>query len=366
MKVRFFDPAKGYLRIRGQINNAITSVLERGDLILRRDVEEFEKKLCNFLGSKYAVGVNSGTDALIIALRALGIGNGDEVITVSNTFKATITAIKAVGATPVFVDIGRDYLMDIDEVPKKITRKTKAIIPVHLSGDVCNLIKLKEVIRQSGQDIKIIEDAAQALGAKFDDIDDKNALFAGTYGDIGCFSFYPAKILGAYGDAGALVTDNEEIYKWAKNYRNHCKDEPGEDGMNSRLDNIQASVLNVKFDYLNDFLDRREEVATMYDKAFEDVSINLPVMRWGRVWQDYIIRARERDALKDFLSLHGIETMVPPILPHEELYPEIKLKRSEEYNKEYLRLPCNPEITNEEVEFVIKVLRKFYDEESMR
>lgn len=350
MRVRFFDPGKAYLAHKEEFDSEIQRVLTAGDLILRKDVENFETNLSSYLGVRYAVGLNSGTDALELALRALQIGRGDEVITVSNTFKATITSIMKVGAKPVLVDIGEDYLMDLDQLESRIGIKTRAIIPVHLSGDVCRMSLLTGM---AGRNIDIIEDAAQAIGAS--SFDNK----AGNWGTIGCFSFYPAKILGSFGDAGALVTREKNIADWVRNYRNHCKDIPGEDGMNSRLDNLQAAVLNVKLKYLDGYIKRRKVVADWYTLSFSgNPHIVCPTVR--DVYQDYIIRIEARDALFDYLAKNEIETMKTPVLPHIELDLPFKLPKTEKYNKQFLRLPCNPELTDEQVHFVVEKVNEFY------
>ncbi len=352
--VRFFNPALTYRKIKPEIDAAIHDVLSRGDLILRKDVDEFEESLANYVGTTYAVGLNSGTDALLLSLKALDIKAGDEVITVSNTFKATVTAIKAVGARPVLIDIGDDYLMDPRKIHDALTPRTRAIIPVHLSGDVCDMQMLSEAII-SRPDVQVIEDAAQALGGEF------MGRKAGSFGVTGCFSFYPAKILGSFGDAGAITTNDKDVYEWVKNYRNHCKDTPGEDGMNSRLDNLQAAVLNVRFKYMSEILNKRHSVAERYSNGLRNTPLVLPVERPGRVWQDYIVRSEERNVLSSFLKMNSIETMIPPTLPHQELNIPAVLPKSEKYNEQYLRLPCNPEMTDEEVSTVIQKINEFYE-----
>ena len=351
--VKFIDYKKDYLRFRKEYDQAWKAVNMRGDLILRSDVKKFEQRLAKFLGVKYAVALNSGTDALELALRALKIGQGDEVITVSNTFKATITAIRKVGAIPVLVDIGEDYLMDVSKIKDALTDRTKAIIPVHLSGDTCDMPAINDFAIQNN--LKVIEDSAQALGAKIGNFK------AGHWGEIGCFSFYPAKLLGAKGDAGALVTDSQEIADWVRNYRNHCKDLSGEDGINSRMDNLQAALLNVKIKYIKEILHKRKKIAWMYNAGLRLIDkIILPKEKRDKVWQDYVIRAENRDRLYKFLKNKGIETMKSPILPHIELNLSFKLPKTEEYNEQFLRLPCNENLENKEIEEVIKQIKRFY------
>lgn len=347
--IRFFDPYKQYLRYKGEIDDAMQDTLERGDLILRQDVEEFEKNLAEYVGTDYAVGLNSGTDALFLSLKFLGIKEGDQVITVGHTFHATVEAIHNCGATPVLVNIKEDGMMDVNEVLSKINPYTKAIIPVHLMGDMVDMKALTE-----GTDLPIIEDACQALGA---DIDGKKA---GAWGWVGCFSFYPAKILGCFGDGGAVTTNDEEFANELKDMRNHYKYNPGKWGFNSRLDNIQASILNVKIQYLNDMLDRRNEIAFMYDDGLVNNGfLDIPTRRKGRVYQDYIIRTDKRDELAEHLKALDIETMkndyhFPDDLPKPE--------KTVELEKQTLRLPCNDVVTDEEVQEIIILINDFYRE----
>ena len=204
-KIPFVNYPLQYRNLEEEISKAIKDVLNRGDLILRKDVEEFEKNLASFLGVKYAVGVNSCTDAMILSLKAAGIKEEDEVITVSHTFFATIEAIVHCGAKPILIDVNEDFLMDADKIEKAITPKTRAIMPVHLNGRVCGMDKIMEIAEKNN--LIIIEDAAQALGAMFENKK------AGSFGLAGCFSFYPAKLLGAFGDAGAVVTNDETIFE---------------------------------------------------------------------------------------------------------------------------------------------------------
>jgi dTDP-4-amino-4,6-dideoxygalactose transaminase len=325
-KVRFFNPGLGYLKIRSEILREIDRVLKAGDLILRKDVETFEKNLADYVGTKYAVGLNSCTDALYLALRALKIGPGNKVAVPSRTFVATAQVVVQVGATPVFFDIDGSISDDFD-----------AIIPVHIEGQLMPIMP----------DWKnVIEDAAQALGAV------KNPISSAQ-----CWSFYPAKILGAYGDAGALTTDDEEIYRYVKDCRNHFKDDARDWGVNSRMDNLQAAILNVKFKYLPEILARRQEIAERYLDGLKD-SVGLPLDIEGRVWQDFIVRVQPkllRDELYDYLKMQGVET-----LKNNYPFPVEKLPQAQLYEDETLRLPCNENITDEEVDFVIKTIQEFY------
>ena len=326
--IKFIDFTKFYKGIRKEILKEIDRVLLAGELILRRDVEKFEKKLAKFVGIKYCVGLNSGTDALFLSLKAAGIKEGDEVITSNYTFIATHEAIVNCGAKLVLVDFNEDFLIDVNKIEEKITDKTKAIIPVYIAGAICNLDKIMEIAQK--HNLIVIEDACQALGAK--------GLGRGL---TTCFSHYPAKILGALGDAGSVCTNNQEIADKIRLLRNHCG---GNDyGYNSRLDNVQAAILNIKFKYLKGWLKRRKEIARMYDKGLKDIQgINLPIKR--NCYQDYIITAEKRDDLKDFLAKKGIETLIG------------KYNLSSKEGND-LRLPCNPDLANEEVLEVIKQIK---------
>jgi dTDP-4-amino-4,6-dideoxygalactose transaminase len=347
--IRFFNPGASYLEMKEQIDSEMQRVLSAGDLILRDDVEKFEKSLADYVGTKYAVALNSCTDALYLSLRALHVGYGDEVLVPSRTFVATAQVVVQVGANPVFYD--RDDILHI-------TEKTRAIIPVHIEGEidsVFNKIDPKKMpLNKVGQKIYMVEDAAQALGASW------NGKMAGSFGEAGCFSFYPAKILGAYGDAGALTTNNEELYKWIKGARNHFKEDASDWGVNSRMDNLQAAILNVKFPLLQSALQRRKEIAEMYDFMLCTVKgLHLPPHTKGRVWQDYIVRTTLRNKLYEYLKKVGIETM-----KNNYPFPVPKLPLAQAYEDETLRLPCNETINDENVKQVVIEIRGFFDEKT--
>ena len=346
MKVRFFNPGSSYLRHRNEYLENIDRVLTNGDLILRDDVSTFEKRMAEYLGVKYFVALNSCTDALYLALRALKVGPGDEVLVPSRTFVASAQVIVQVGATPVYYDLDGEL---------KITDKTKAIIPVHIEGEMDKNFD-SIFMKATEHDLYVIEDAAQALGAVY------MGRMAGSMGTAGCFSFYPAKILGAYGDAGGLATNDEAMYEYVKGARNHFKEDARDWGVNSRLDNLQAAILNIKLDELSDNLNTRRVIAIKYsDELLGEVldgKLELPPHTEGRVWQDYIVRCRskeERDALFTFLKENGVETM-----KNNYPFPVPKLPLAQKYEDETLRLPCNQELTMEEVDYVISKIKEFY------
>jgi len=365
MKIPFVNYKIQYQHLKEEINEVINQTLTEGNLILREDVEKFERNLTSFVGTKYAVGLSSGTDALFLSLKAAGIGPGDEVIVASHTFVASIAAIVHTGAKPVLVDVKDDFTLDVNQLEKVITDKTKAIIPVHLNGRVCEMDRIMEVAQK--YNLIVIEDAAQALGAKY------KGKMAGSFGLTGCFSFYPAKILGSYGDAGAIATNNEEIAEKVRLLRSHGQKTKTEIvcyGWTARLDNLQAAVLNVKFKYLPEWIRRRREIAEIYHKGLKDVSqIKLPPApdsdkRYFDVYQNYVIRAEKRDELKSYLEKQGVETLIKDPIPNHWQKAlnlmHFQLPLTEQLAKEVISLPMYPELTQGQIEYVIKCVKEFY------
>lgn len=363
-RISFVGYKLQYQNLKSEIDSAMQDVLSRGDLIMRKDCDEFEGRLAEFVGTKYAIGLNSGTDALFLSLLALGIGRGDEVITVSHTFVASIAAIAQAGATPVLIEVGEDFEMDVDKLEEAITDKTKAIIPVHYNGRMADMDKIMEIAKK--HNLHVIEDAAQGLGSSI------NGKKAGSIGITGCFSFYPAKILGCFGDGGGLTTNNEEIYEKIKLLRDHGQKTKTElvcFGWNSRLDNLQAAVLNVKMDHLNDWLKRRREIAKMYNeglKGMKEVKTPFGFESENRydVFQNYVLRAEKRDELFSYLKENGVETLIKdPVANH--LQPELKLSHfnlpfSAQLAKEVISLPMYPELTDEQIQYIISYIKRFY------
>jgi len=367
-KVPFVNYPEHYRRIWDEVMNAITEALSKGDLILRDQLRQFEENIASFIGVKHAIGVNSGTDALYLSLKAAGVCQGDEVITVAHTFVATVSVIVQCGAKPVLVDVGEDMNMDVNQVEKKITSKTKAIIPVHLNGRMCDMARLREIATK--YDLLIIEDAAQALGATFE------GKKAGSFGLTGCFSFYPAKMLGAAGDGGIAVTNDEEIAEKIRLLRDHGYQRSTGDilfyGYNSRLDNLQAAILDVKLKYLPQWIERRRELASLYHQGLSDLQeLKLPPSpqsdgRFFDVYQNYVIRARakERDRLATHLEESGIETLISwpkPMHHHKALgLGHFHLPKTEQISNEVLSLPMYPELSDVQVKYVIEAIHKFY------
>ncbi|MCH8741635.1 DegT/DnrJ/EryC1/StrS family aminotransferase [Patescibacteria group bacterium] len=364
-KVPFVNYRLQYKELKQEINKTTQRVLSRGDLILRKDVKDFEKKLADFVGVKYAVGLNSGTDGLFLSLLAAGIGKGDEVITVSHTFIASIAPIVHVGAKPILVDVGDDFLMDLDQAEEVITKKTKAIIPVYLNGRMCDMGRLTNIARK--HNLIVIEDAAQALGASFKD------KIAGSFGFTGFFSFYPAKVLGCFGDGGAVTTNNSKVANIIRLFRDHgqkTKTKITFYGWNSRLDNLQAAFLNMKFKYLKKWIKRRRDIARLYGKGlFKIGELKLPFSpdsdsRFFDVFQNYVLRAQRRNDFFEFLKKKGIETLVKDPIPlhwQKGLFlSRFHLPYTEQLAKEVISLPMYPELTGTQIEYVIDCVKDFY------
>ncbi|MGQ9851554.1 MAG: DegT/DnrJ/EryC1/StrS family aminotransferase [Aggregatilineaceae bacterium] len=365
-KVRYIDYPAQYQKMRHQILDIVDTVLSRGDLMLRQQLRDFEANLAAFVGTRYAVGVSNCTDAMHLALRAAGIGPGDEVITVSHTFVATAAAIHHTGATPVLVDIGEDHNMNVDLVEAAITPRTRAIMPVHLNGRLCDMGKLMAIAEKHG--LLVIEDAAQALGASF------NGTKGGAFGLAGCFSFYPAKLLGAYGDAGAVVTNSQEIAEKVIRLRDHGRTADGDIAgwsFNCRLDNLHAAILDFKLKQVPGWIERRREIARTYHERLSDLPQLLlppPPMSDGPyfdVFQNYEIEAEDRDRLRAYLQESGIETMIPwggkGVHQFQALgLTHFRLPRTERMFQRALMLPMHCELTDEQVVYVAECIRRFY------
>lgn len=359
MKVPLVDLKVQYETIKEEIQEAIKRVLESTQFILSEEVHKFEEEFAKFCGAKYCVGVNSGTDAIYLTLRALGIGQDDEVITVSHTFIGTVEPVGMVGAKPIFVDIDSNtYIIDVQKIEKVVTERTKAIIPVHLYGLPAAMQPIMEIAKK--YDLRVIEDCAQAHGAEY------KGKKVGTMGDVGCFSFFPAKNLGAYGDGGAAVTNDENIALKIRMLRNHGRLKKYEhefEGVNSRLDNLQATILRVKLKYLEQWTRKRIEKARVYDELFAGCSdIVRPVVMNGakHVYHLYVVRVKNRDTVQAKLKKWGIATGIHyPIPLHlQPAFRHIGCKKgdlpvTEEIVKEILSLPLYPELLYEQQKFII-------------
>jgi len=354
--INFVDLKKEYAKISEEINQAMQRVLRSGWFILGEEVKKFEKDFSKYIGVKYGVGVNSGSDALFLAVKALGIGEGDEVITVSHTFISTVDAVARNGAEPVFVDVDPDtYCIDVSKIEQAITDKTKAILPVHLYGHPANMSPIMEIAKKHG--FYVIEDACQAHGAEY------KGKKAGSIGTVGCFSFYPVKNLGAYGDGGIIVTNDEELaekLRMARNYGQPKKYYHNFVGVNSRLDEIQAAILRVKLKYLDKWNERRRKTAKLYNKFFEDSDVVMPAEKEyaNHVYHLYVIRHKDRDKLQQHLLKKGIQTQIHyPIPVHrQKAYSDsggdAQLPVTEKICGEILSLPIYPSLKDKELEYI--------------
>lgn len=345
-----------------EYEQAALRALRSGWYVLGQEVENFEKEFAEYLGAKFCVGVNSGLDALTLAVRASNIGEGDEVIVQANTFIATVLAITENHATPIFVEPDEFYNINAEKIESAITPKTKAIMVVHLYGQATNMEKICHLAEK--YNLKIIEDCAQSHGAKFQD------KMTGTFG-IGCFSFYPTKNLGAFGDGGAVVTDDEnfaEKIKMLRNYGSKIKYHNEIAGVNSRLDEIQAALLRVKLSHLEELNDERKKIAARYLNEIKNPSIILPKICEGstHVWHQFVVRVKNRDDFQKYLERNGIKTVIHyPIPPHlAECYKNLNHRRgdfpvAEKFADEVLSLPMFNAMTAKEIDFVIDVINKF-------
>jgi dTDP-4-amino-4,6-dideoxygalactose transaminase len=363
-RVPFVDPREHYRRLKSEIDGAFTDTLSRGDLVLRQQLRDFERNLADYVGVKYAVGVNSGYHALHFSLLAAGIGPGQEVITVAHTFAATISAIVHAGATPVLVDVRPDYNMDPVKFEAAITPRTKAVIPVHLNGRVCEMDHIMAIAKKHG--LAVIEDAAQALGASF------SGTRAGAFGLSGCFSFYPFKSLGGLGDGGAVTTNDPDVARMVTLLRFNGEDrETGEfhyHGYTALLDNVQAAVLDVKLRHFPSWVEHRRKIAHLYQaglQGIEDLGLpHFPGTEYFDSYQNYVIRTPRRNELRAHLKDQGVETLVhwpKPIWEHKGLgLGNPSLPETESICREVISLPLSAETTPEQVDIVVATVRDFF------
>ncbi len=363
MKIGFNQLDRGYFKYKNEYDQAAIKTLESGWYVLGRNVEKFEREFSSFIGSKYCVGLNSGLDALTLAFRALSIGAGDEVIVPANTYIASVLGITENEATPIFVEPDEYYNLDADRIEEKITDRTKAILVVHLYGQAANIGKIKEIADK--YNLYLVEDCAQSHGAKFD------GKTTGAWGDIGCFSFYPTKNLGAFGDSGAIVTNNEEIYKkmrMLRNYGSKVKYHNEILGVNSRLDEIQAALLSVKLSHYNEIRKEREAIAKRYLQDIKNESVILPAIRENaeHVWHLFVVRVENREKFQGYLKENEINTQIHyPIPPHLSEayrylgYKEGDLPLTEQYANTVVSLPLYEGMTDEEMNYVIETINRY-------
>lgn len=354
---------RGFLLFQKEFEEKALAVLRSGWYILGNEVVSFENEFAEYLGAKYCVGLASGLDALWIAFRVLGIGQGDEVLVQGNTYIASVMGITINGATPVFVEPDEYFNIDAEKIEEKITDKTKAILVVHLYGQASNMHPIVELCKK--YNLRLVEDCAQSHGAKF------NGKQTGTFGDIGCFSFYPSKNLGAFGDAGAIVTNNPKIAEDVRVFRNYGSEKRYHNkvvGTNSRLDEIQAGLLRVRLKHLDDLIDEKTKICSEYLTRIDNSKTELPKIRNGstHIWHQFVIKTKYRDDLVRYLDDKGIGTIIHyPIPPHlSEAYAYLGIKKSslpitESYAKTVLSLPLYNGMNMDELNYIIGVVNAF-------
>lgn len=346
-----------------EYEEAALRALRSGWYIIGPELEKFEAEFAAYTGACYAVGLNSGLDALTFSVAALGIGAGDEVIVPANTYIATVLAVTANGATPVFVDPDKYYNLDTEKLEAVITKHTRAIMPVHLYGQAVDMVSVMAIAER--HHLAVIEDCAQSHGAHF------STTMTGRFGNVGCFSFYPTKNLGAFGDAGAIVTDNAQLAEKIRMLRNYGSKEKYHNeicGVNSRLDEIQAALLRVKLRHLRALTQERKGVAAQYHAGIHNPYITLPAVRESaeHVYHQFIVRTETRDHFKAYLAEHGIETVIHyPIPPHlAECYVDLgygqgSFPRAEQYADEVLSLPMFNGMRADEITYVIETVNAY-------
>ncbi len=364
MNVPFVDLKAEYKVIAREVGERMGRVMENADFILGEDVHLFEQEFASYCGARFGVGLDNGTSALELALRAYGIGEGDEVITVANTFIATASAVAFTGARPVLVDIdAQTYNIDVRAIERAITARTKAIIPVHLYGQTADMDPILDLAQ--AKKLVVIEDACQAHGALY------KGGRAGSIGDVGCFSFYPAKNLGCYGDGGLLVTNNEEIADKVRMLRNYGQKEKYYHqfiAYNRRLDTLQAAVLRAKLPRLDEWNESRHKAARIYGQLLAHTDVTAPMeASYGRhVYHVYVVRGRNRDGLRAYLQSRGISTGIhyPVPIHMQEAYRYLGHRAgdfpvTEQYASQILSLPMHPFLSEEQIEYVAHTIADY-------
>lgn len=354
---------RGFYQYQDEFEAKALEVLRSGWYVLGKEVAEFEKEFAAYCGAKYCVGLASGLDALWIAFRVLGIGEGDEVIVQGNTYIASVMGITINGATPVFVEPDAFYNIDVTKIEEKITERTKAILVVHLYGQASNMTEIMRLAEK--YNLRVVEDCAQSHGAKW------NGQMTGTFGDVGCFSFYPSKNLGAFGDGGAVVINDEILDKKFRVFRNYGSEKRYHNmiiGANSRLDEMQAALLRVRLAHLDEINAERADIAAAYTAAINNEKVLLPQIRTGAssVFHQYVVRTDDRDKFMNYLQDRGIGTIIHyPIPPHlAEAYQYLGYEKgaypiTEVYADTVLSLPMYTGMTQEEIKYVIDVINEY-------
>ena len=354
---------RGFFKYKAEFEEKALNVLRSGWYVLGNEVNLFEAEFANYVGSKHCVGLASGLDALWIAFRVLGIGTGDEVIVQANTYIASVMGITINGATPIFVEPDEYYNIDASKIEEIITDKTKAILVVHLYGQASNMKPIMELAKK--YKLRVVEDCAQSHGAKFND------KTTGTFGDVGCFSFYPSKNLGAFGDAGAIVTDDPQLAEDVRIFRNYGSEKRYYNrvvGTNSRLDEIQAGLLRVRLSHIRELENEKIQICTRYLNEINNSDIILPKTRDGatHIWHQFVIRTARRNELIKYLEDKGIGTIIHyPIPPHlSEAYSYLGYKKgafpiTEKYADTVLSIPLYNGMTGDELDYIIEAVNEF-------
>lgn len=364
MQVLFGDLGRHYRTYKTEIDAAVQRVLESGWFVLGKEVERFEKRFAEYVGVQHAVGVGSGTEAIHLALLAADVQPGDEVITVANTAIPTLSAISFAGATPVFVDVDSDfYTLRPDLLETAITPRTRAIVPVHLFGQCCNMYEIREVAIKYR--LPVVEDCAQAHGSEWEGIP------AGTWGLLGCFSFYPSKNLGAFGDGGMVVTEDDELAERLKRLRNYGQTRRyvhESIGFNSRLDEMQAAILDAQLDFLESWNDRRRAIANLYRQQITNPRIVLPKEATNafHIYHLFVIQSENRDKLREFLLKRGVETQIHYPIPcyQQKAYAHLGVATghcptTERLAGRILSLPIYPELDDEQIIYIAQCINEF-------
>lgn len=364
--VPFTNFKRQYENYKNHFDETFSRIMSTGSFILRDDVSIFEESISKFLNVKHTIGVNSGSDALILAVKAHGIKPGDEVITVGHTYIMTLSAIVASGGIPVLVDIDNDFNIDVNQIEENISKKTKAILPVHINGRMAQMEKIVEIAQK--YDLCIIEDSAQGLGAKL------NNLNPGNYNSTGCFSLHPMKNLNCAGDGGFITTDNDDLAETFRLLRNHGqrnKYDYANYGLSSRLDTLQAALINVKFNDFPKSLEKRRSLANLYIQELKDLPIILPVFESKNdhydVYSSFVIRTNKQQELLNYLRKNLIEVFVHlgptsiPELKNLEFKVNKRLVNTEKISKEVLSLPLYQDLTHEEVLIVCNQIKRFFN-----
>lgn len=363
MKIMANRMDRGFFQYQEEFEQKALSVLRSGWYVLGPEVKAFEEEFAHYNGANYCVGLASGLDALWIAVKLLGIGEGDEVLVQGNTYIASVMGITMNGATPVFVEPDEHFAMSAKKMEAKITPKTKAVMVVHLYGMATQMDEIVALCKK--YNLKLIEDCAQAHGAMY------NGQMMGTFGDVGCFSFYPSKNLGAFGEGGAVLVKDEKLAQEFRIYRNYGSEKRYYNkvvGTNSRLDELQAALLRVRLAHLDELTREKQEIAECYYNGIKNNLIELPLVSTGtaNVWHQFVVRCKERDRLKDYLQKQGIDTIIHyPIPPHlAEAYKNLGMKEgdlpvTEELARTVLSLPMYNGMTKEEIDYVIETINGF-------